>query len=72
MVYRDLAPSFAAIYMHDVQRSRIGNLLEAVDEKLGNLCSSAEAEVHSLIAQGLLQATIDAILRILLHGGPHR
>ena len=72
VVFRDLAEPFSGLYNHDVQHSRIGPLLEAVDEKLGSLCSSAEVELHNLIAQNLLQTTLDALLRVLLHGGPNR
>ena len=72
VVYRDLAEEFASLYVHDVQHSRMGPLLQAVDDKLGSLCSTAEMEVHSLLAQILLQTTLDAIIRVLLHGGPNR
>lgn len=71
-MYRDMASQLEGLYKHEVAQTRIGPLLEAVDEKLGSLCSSAEVEIHSLIAQGLLQATLDALLRVLLHGGPNR
>lgn len=72
VIYRDLAEEFASLYVHDVQHSRMGTLLQAVDDKLGSLCSTAEMEVHSLLAQTLLQTTLDAIIRVLLHGGPNR
>ena len=72
VVFRDLAEDFAGLYVHDVQHSRMGPLLQAVDDKLGNLCSTAEMEVHSLLAQTLLQTSLDAIIRVLLHGGPNR
>lgn len=62
----------SAIYKHSVAQSRITPLLEVLDDKLGSFCSSAETELHGLVARGLLQATLDALLRVLLHGGPHR
>lgn len=71
-VYRDLTTPFSALYKHSVAQSRIPPLLEALDEQLGSCCASAEADLHGLLAQGLLQAALDALLRVLLHGGPHR
>ena len=72
VVYRELAAAFSALYRHQVAQARIGPLLEALDASLGGLCTSAEVELHGALARGLLQATLDAILRALLHGGPNR
>ena len=71
-MYRDLTAPLNALYKHDVRQSRIGPLLEALDDELGSFCASAEPELHGLLARGLLQAALDALLRVLLHGGPHR
>lgn len=72
MICRELAEQFSQLYVHDVQHSRMGPLLEALDEKLGSLCSNAEVDMHEMIAQNLLQSTLEAIVRVLLHGGPNR
>ena len=72
VVFRELSGPFGALYKHDVSSSRISPLLEALDEKLGTICASAEPDTHAPIARGLLQAALDALLRVLLHGGPHR
>ena len=50
----------------------MGVLFPAIDSALGDVCGSAEAEQHAPIARGLLQSTVDAVLRVLLHGGPNR
>lgn len=71
-VQRDLASAFEAVYKHDVSQARMAPLLDAVDEELGNLCDGAEPELHPLLARALLGATVDAMLRVLLHGGPNR
>ncbi|KAK9787273.1 hypothetical protein WJX73_008331 [Symbiochloris irregularis] len=73
VVFWDLRePVLESLYRHDVRSARMTPVLEALDNWLGQLCTTAVADMHPLIARALLLAAVNAVLRVLMHGGPTR
>ena len=73
VVFWDMRDLFLEqLYRHNVQAARISPVLEGLDHWLGQLCSAAAPEMHPLLARALLLAAVNALLRVLLHGGPYR
>ena len=73
VVFWDLrGPFLEELYRHSVQSARIHPILESLDSWLGQLCAAAAPDMHPLLARALLLAAVNALLRVLLHGGPHR
>ncbi|EIE26922.1 DUF810-domain-containing protein [Coccomyxa subellipsoidea C-169] len=73
VVYVDLRQALVEeVYRHSVQQARLGPVLEQIDEALGALCEATPKELHEGISAALLGAVVEALLRVLLHGGPCR
>ena len=73
MVFWDMRDAvLEQLYRHRVQSARIGPVLEGLDIWLGQLCTVAAPDMHPLLARALLLAAVNALLRVLLHGGPYR
>lgn len=60
------------LYRHSVANARMHPVIEGLDGWLGQLCSAAVPDLHPLLARALLLAAVNALLRVLLHGGPFR
>ncbi|CAL8468909.1 g8450 [Coccomyxa elongata] len=73
VVWQDLRqPLLEDVYRHSVQQARLGPVLELLDEALGSLCEATPKELHAGLGAALLGATVEALMRVLLHGGPCR
>ena len=73
VVFWDMrVPFLEALYRHHVPKARLGPVLDALDAALSQLCAASVPDVHPLLAQGLLHASTNGLLRVLLHGGPDR
>ncbi|CAK0780416.1 hypothetical protein CVIRNUC_005046 [Coccomyxa viridis] len=73
VVYEDLRqPLLEDLYRHSVQQARLGPALEQLDDALGALCQATPKELHTGIGGALLATMVEALMRVLLHGGPCR
>ena len=73
VVFWDMrGPFLEALYKHHVRQARLALVLEGLDTALSQLCAASVPDVHPLLAQGLLHASTNGLLRVLLHGGPDR
>ena len=73
VVYEDLRqPLLEDLYRHSVQLARLGPVLEQLDDALGALCQATPKELHAGIGGALLATMVEALMRVLLHGGPCR
>ena len=73
VVFWDMrGPFLEALYKHHVRQARLAPVLDGLDTALSQLCAASVPDVHPLLAQGLLHASTNGLLRVLLHGGPDR
>ena len=72
VIFVELESDVGDVYKHTVSGARIGPLIEAVDGKLSVMVDLLVEELRDNLAIHLLQAIVDAFLRILLHGGSNR
>jgi hypothetical protein len=70
-VYLDLR-GLQGLYRFHVEAARVTTVLPAVDLVLTELCQATWPDLHAGLARALLGALAQAVLRILLHGGPQR
>lgn len=60
------------LWKHRVDKARMGQLLGQLDQKLGDLAAHLPTPLHPPLITSLLQASADALVRVLLDGGPFR
>ena len=73
VVFWDMrGPFLEALYKHHVRHARLAPVLDGLDTALSQLCAASVPDVHPLLARGLLHASTNGLLRVLLHGGPDR
>ena len=65
-------PVLEELYQHHVESARLSSVLVQLDASLGDICENANDSLHPYLARSLLQATIVAMERVLLDGGPYR
>ena len=72
-VFCDLrVPVLEDMYRHSVARARADPILSDLDAILAELATRCNSALARPLAAGLLAATVDAFMRVLLDGGPHR
>ena len=60
------------VYQHHVESARLHPVLVQLDGALEDMVTAASESLPPYLARSLLQATIVALQRILLDGGPYR
>ena len=72
-VFCDLrVPVLEDMYRHSVARARADPILSDLDAILAELATRCNSALARPLAAGFLAATVDAFMRVLLDGGPHR
>lgn len=73
IIFWDLREHFISnLYRPSVSESRLELLMESLDLVLNELCDVITEPLRDRIVTGLLQASIDVLVRVLLDGGPSR
>lgn len=73
VIFWDLRESFIDnLYKHSVSQCRLEILIEPLDLVLNQLCDIIVDPLRDHIVTGLLQASMEGFLRVLLDGGPSR
>lgn len=73
IIFWDLrGPIIDNLYKPNVSESRLEVLMDAFDEVLNVLCGVIVEPLRDRIVTGLLQASVDGLLRVILDGGPSR
>lgn len=72
VMFQELEADVSNVYKHTVVGARVEPLIVAINEKLSAMVGSLDEDLPNMLASHLLQALVDAFLRILLHGGPNR
>ncbi|KAI4370470.1 hypothetical protein MLD38_018823 [Melastoma candidum] len=73
IVFWDLREPFIEnLYKPSVSQSRLEALVEPLDTELNQLCQIIVEPLRDRVVTGLLQASLDGLLRVLLNGGPLR
>ncbi|KAF8403660.1 hypothetical protein HHK36_011764 [Tetracentron sinense] len=73
MIFWDLREPFIDnLYKPSVSHSRLETLIEPLDTVLNLLCDIIVEPLRDRIVTGLLQASLDGFLRVILDGGPSR
>ncbi|OAE31545.1 hypothetical protein AXG93_3415s1050 [Marchantia polymorpha subsp. ruderalis] len=60
------------LYKGSVSQSRMEKVISVLDPVLGQLCDTIDPALRDRIVLGLLQASLEGLLRVLLDGGPTR
>ncbi|KAH9686353.1 protein unc-13-like [Citrus sinensis] len=73
IIFWDLREPFIDnLYKPSVSKSRLESLIEPLDVELSKLCDVIVEPLRDRVVTGLLQASLDGLLRVLLNGGPFR
>lgn len=73
IIFWDLrAPFIENLYKPSVSQSRLDVLIDSVDGVLNQLCNVIVEPLRDRVVTGLLQASVDGLLRVILDGGPSR
>ncbi|XAR63551.1 hypothetical protein NMG60_11023523 [Bertholletia excelsa] len=73
IIFWDLREAFIDnLYKPNVSQSRMEVLIEPLDMALNQLCGIIVDPLRDRVVTGLLQASLDGFLRVILDGGPSR
>jgi hypothetical protein len=73
LIFWDMRTTFIdGLYSVSVSQARMDKVVSALDPVLGELCEVIVEPLRDRIVLGLLQASLDGLLRVLLDGGPTR
>ncbi|KAH9317164.1 hypothetical protein KI387_018933, partial [Taxus chinensis] len=65
-------PFINSLYRGSVSQARIESVIHVLDSVLGQLCDVIAGPLRDQVVIGLLQASLDGFVRVLLDGGPSR
>eukprot|EP01018_Ginkgo_biloba_P033708 Gb_29552 [translate_table: standard] len=73
IIFCDMRESFIdGLYKGSVLSSRIENVINGLDLVLGELIEAIVEPIRDRVVMGLLQASLNGFLRVMLDGGPSR
>ncbi|XP_074565465.1 protein unc-13 homolog [Curcuma longa] len=73
VIFWDLRePYISNLYKNSVSQARLEALIDAFDSVLNQLCDVIFEPLRDRVVTGLLQASLDGLLRVILDGGPSR
>lgn len=73
IIFSDMRESFIdSLYKGNVSSSRIDKVVHGLDSVLGELVETIVEPLRDQIVMGLLQASLNGLLRVMLDGGPSR
>jgi hypothetical protein len=73
VIFWDLQQPFIDnLYKNSVAQARLDTIVEVLDLVLNQLCVVIVEQLRDRVVTGLLQASLDGLLRVILDGGPTR
>lgn len=73
VIFWDLREPFIdGLYKGGVSEAGISEVTESLDSVLGSICEMIVEPLRDRVVLGLLQASLDGIVRVLIDGGPQR
>uniref|UniRef100_A0ACD5UMF5 Uncharacterized protein n=1 Tax=Avena sativa TaxID=4498 RepID=A0ACD5UMF5_AVESA len=73
VIFWDLQQPFIDnLYKNSVAQARLDTIVEVLDMVLNQLCVVIVEQLRDRVVTGLLQASLDGLLRVILDGGPTR
>ncbi|GLJ55952.1 hypothetical protein SUGI_1201130 [Cryptomeria japonica] len=73
IIFWDMREKFIDnLYRGSVSQARIESVIQVLDSVLGQLCDVIASPLRDQVVIGLLQASLDGYVRVLLDGGPSR
>lgn len=73
VIFWDLREPFLdGLYKGGVSEARMDRVVSSLDSVLGQICEVVVESLRDRVVLGLLQASLDGMVRVLLDGGPNR